>query len=99
LTAIIPPGDPEHDVHAPYPRRPPVALLLLLSAVATPAFAQTASIEDVEESVIHDPSDKVRVDAALVLGKLRQPAFGARAGGRHEGFVRAVRLSAVRSLD
>jgi len=85
-------------VHAPYPRRPPVALLLLLSAVATPAFAQTASIEDVEGSVIHDPSDKVRVDAALVLGKLRQPRSVPALVAATKDSYAPVRLSAVRSL-
>ena len=44
----------------------------MLSGAADPAFAQAPQIEDVEYSLVHDPSYKVRVDAALILGKLHQ---------------------------
>jgi hypothetical protein len=88
-------------VYAPSSRRPLVAPLLLwtlavLAVAAQPARAQT--IEDVEDSLVHDPSYKVRVDAALILGKLHQPrsvpALIVAAKDPHP----AVRASAVRSL-
>ena len=49
-----------------------LATLATLAVVPTPARAQAPQVQDVEDSLIHDPSYKVRVDAALVLGKLRQ---------------------------
>jgi hypothetical protein len=59
---------------------PAVAALLLamapVSAVVTPAAALASPdvrIEDVEDSLVRDPSFKVRVEAALILGRLRQP--------------------------
>src|ERR1700750_762838 len=72
LTAVTPPSDPEHALRAPNPRRPLVALLIMLSIAAAPARAQEPRIDDVEESLVHDASYKVRVEAALILGKLRQ---------------------------
>jgi len=91
-------------LHAPHPRRLPVAKLaaLLLGfgllAGGAPAIAQPAQIEDVEDSLLHDPSFKVRVEAALVLGKLRPqrsvPALIVAAKDPHP----AVRASAVRAL-
>ena len=91
-------------MHAPHPRRLPVAklaaLLLGFSLLSggAPVFAQTAQIEDVEDSLLHDPSFKVRVEAALVLGKLREqrsvPALIGAAKDPHP----AVRASAVRAL-
>jgi hypothetical protein len=96
LTAIIRPGDPEHALHAPYSRRPLVALLLLFAAVATPAVAQ--SIDDVEDSLVRDQSDKVRVEAALILGKLRQPRSVPALVTATKDPYPGVRVSAVRSL-
>jgi len=74
-----------------------VALLFLCSiAAASVALAQT--IEDVEESLVRDPSFKVRVEAALILGRLRQqrsvPALIVAAKDGHP----AVRASSVRAL-
>ncbi len=72
--------------------------LALLAAAAVPAFAQAPQIQDVEDSLVHDPSYKVRVDAALILGKLHQqhslPALIVAAKDPHP----AVRATAVRSL-
>src|SRR4051812_37169167 len=90
LTAIARPGDPEHALHAPSPRRPPVmsmaALLLGLALAAGPASAQPPRIEDVEDSLLHDPSYKVRVEAALILGKLReQRSVPALIAAAHDG--------------
>jgi hypothetical protein len=101
LTAIARLGDPEHDLHAPHTRRPLVALLFLFSAgVAAPALAHAHApqIDDVEESLIHDPSDKVRVDAALILGKLRQQRSVPVLVVATKDPYAAVRASAVRSL-
>jgi hypothetical protein len=77
-----------------------VAALLFgfgLTLVAAPAFAQPR-IDEVEDSLLHDPSYKVRVEAALILGKLREqhavPALMAAARDPHP----AVRTSAVRAL-
>jgi hypothetical protein len=47
-------------------------MTILLAPVVT-ARARQARIEDVEQSLIHDPSYRVRVGAALVLGRLRKP--------------------------
>jgi hypothetical protein len=100
LTAIDRPGDPEHALRAPHTRRPLVVLLhvAMLSVGAVPARAQAPRIDDVEESLVHDSSYKVRVEAALVLGKLRQtrsvPVLIAAARDPHP----AVRASAVHSL-
>jgi hypothetical protein len=75
----------------------PMAIAMLLGAAA-PALAQAPRIEDVEDSLVHDRSYKVRVDAALILGKLRQrhavPALIVASKDSHP----AVRASAVRSL-
>ena len=46
---------------------------LVVAFAAAPALAQPAArIEDVEESLAKDPSFKVRVEAALILGRLAQ---------------------------
>jgi hypothetical protein len=50
-----------------------VAVTLLALASLATARARQARIEDVEQSLIHDPSYRVRVGAALVLGRLRNP--------------------------
>jgi len=72
--------------------------MAVLSGAADPAFAQAPQIEDVEDSLVHDPSYKVRVEAALILGKLHQqhslPALIVASKDPHP----AVRASAVRSL-
>lgn len=91
-------------MYAPHPRRLPVPRLVVLLfglgllASGAPALAQAPQIEDVEDSLLHDPSYKVRVEAALILGKLREPrsvpALIAAARDQHP----AVRASAVRSL-
>jgi HEAT repeat protein len=87
-------------VYASHPRRPPCCLLFaaLLVLAAGPARAESPQIDDVEESLLRDPSYKVRVDAALILGKLHQqrsvPALTAATKDPHP----AVRASAVRSL-
>jgi len=90
-------------LYAPLTRRPLVVLLFVvelatLALAAAPARAQTAQIEDVEASLIRDPSYKVRVEAALILGKLRQqrsvPALIAAARDSNP----AVRASSVRAL-
>jgi hypothetical protein len=98
LTAVAPPSDPEHALHAPHTRRPLVVLLLLFSGAAGSARAQGPQIEDVEDSLMHDASYKVRVEAALILGKLHQersiPALIA--GARNDN--PAVRAASVRSL-
>ncbi|HEY7375897.1 MAG TPA: HEAT repeat domain-containing protein [Polyangia bacterium] len=70
---------------------------LALALAAAPASAQPR-IDDVEDSLLHDPSYKVRVDAALILGRLReQHAVPALIAAAHDGHP-AVRASAVRAL-
>ena len=60
-------------MRAPFPRLLLLALIVAgpVAASARPARA-AARIEDVEDALAHDRSYKVRVDAALVLGRLRQ---------------------------
>ena len=50
-----------------------LAVTVLLLAPAATARARQARIEDVEQSLLHDPSYRVRVGAALVLGRLGKP--------------------------
>jgi hypothetical protein len=50
-----------------------LAVTSLLFALVSEARGRPPRIEDVEQSLIHDSSYRVRVDAALVLGQLRQP--------------------------
>jgi hypothetical protein len=77
-------GDPDAALRAPFTPRPWPRLLLPALCAATAAALASAprawasdgpppSIDDVEQSLEHDPSYKVRVDAAIVLGKLGQP--------------------------
>ncbi len=83
---------------------PALALLValvddpLVQAAARGGTLGRARIEDVEQSLAHDPSYKVRVDAALVLGRLHQersvPALIAALRDAHP----AVRATAARSL-
>lgn len=98
LTANAPPSDPEHALYAPHTRRPLVVLLFLFSIAAPRARAQSPQIEDIEDSLLHDPSYKVRVEAALILGKLHQersvPALLIAAKNENP----AVRAASVRSL-
>jgi hypothetical protein len=74
---------------------------VLLVAGLVPAGARGARaprIEDVEEALAHDRSYKVRVDAALVLGRLRQTrSIPALIGALRDAHP-AVRASAARSL-
>jgi hypothetical protein len=90
-------------LYAPLTRRPLVVSLFLVvlatfALAAAPARAQAPQIDDVEESLVRHPSYKVRVEAALILGKLRQqrsvPALIAAARDSHP----AVRASSVRAL-
>jgi len=77
-----------------------VSLLLLAVVVATGARPAWASprIEDVEDALAHDRSYKVRVEAALVLGRLRQTrSIPALIGALKDGNP-AVRASAATSL-
>jgi len=70
----------------------------MLSIAAAPARAQEPRIDDVEESLVHDSSYKVRVEAALILGKLRQQrSVPALVAGLRDGHP-AVRASSARSL-
>jgi hypothetical protein len=102
LTAVTRPGDPECALHAPHPRRPLVGLLIVALAMLSPSGAaartEAPQIQDVEEALVHDPSYKVRVEAALILARLRQtrsvPALMVAARDTHP----AVRGSSVRAL-
>ena len=90
-------------LYAPLTRRPLVVLLFfveLATFALAPAHAraQAPEIDDVEEALVRHPSYKVRVEAALILGKLRQPrsvpALIVAARDSHP----AVRASSVRAL-
>ncbi len=72
-------GDAERAVRLPSPAqafRTSVALLgtalVLLALCETAVRAREVKIEDVEESLSRDSSFKVRVEAALILGRLHQ---------------------------
>ncbi len=66
--------------------------------LAARGHAPSARIEDVEQSLGRDRSYKVRVDAALVLGRLRQDrSVPALIGALRDGHP-AVRATAARSL-
>jgi len=68
-----------------------------VAAIARPALA-APRIEEVEDALAHDRSYKVRVDAALVLGRLRQTrSIPALIGALKDGNT-AVRASAAQSL-
>jgi len=86
-------------VRAPLPRLLLFALIVAgpVAAAARPARA-AARIEDVEDALAHDRSYKVRVDAALVLGRLHQSrSIPALIGGLRDPNP-AVRASAAQSL-
>ena len=87
-------------MRAPYTPRPLLGIVFAVLALASvDAGAQTdAQVQEVEESLARDPSYKVRVEAALVLGRLHQmrsvPVLIAALRDSNQ----AVRASAVRSL-
>lgn len=85
-------------MRAPLPRL--LCTLLVAGLVATSArFARGAPhIEDVEDALAHDRSYKVRVEAALVLGRLHQPRSIPALIGALRDANPAVRASAARSL-
>lgn len=85
-------------VRAPLPRLMCLVLLAgLVAAAASPAWAGPR-IEDVEEALAHDRSYKVRVDAALILGRLRQTRSIPALIGALKDPNPAVRASAAQSL-
>jgi HEAT repeat protein len=86
-------------VRAPLPRLLLFALIVAVpvAAGARPARA-AARIEDVEDALAHDRSYKVRVDAALVLGRLHQTRSVPALIGALRDPNPAVRASAAQSL-
>jgi HEAT repeats len=86
-------------VRAPLPR---LLFTLLVAGLLGTASARSvraaAHIEDVEDALAHDRSYKVRVDAALVLGRLRQTRSIPALIGALKDPNPAVRASAARSL-
>jgi HEAT repeat protein len=86
-------------VRAPLPRLLLFALIVAgpVAAAARPARA-AARIEDVEDALAHDRSYKVRVDAALVLGRLHEPRSIPALIGALRDPNPAVRASAAQSL-
>ena len=80
-------------------RRLAASLLVALAMLPVSAPARSAPrIEDVEHSLLYDPSYKVRVDAALVLGRLRQERSVSPLITALKDPQPAVRASAVRAL-
>ena len=61
----------------PLRARSPALLLAVISSLLFAPLAEarerTARIDDVEQSLLHDPSYRVRVGAALVLGRIGNP--------------------------
>jgi hypothetical protein len=86
-------------VRAPLPR---LLFALLVAGLVGTANARSvraaAHIEDVEDALAHDRSYKVRVDAALVLGRLRQTRSIPALIGALRDPNPAVRANAARSL-
>jgi hypothetical protein len=74
-----------------------VVVLGLVSALALPAIA-APHIEEVEDALSHDRSFKVRVEAALVLGRLRQTRSVPALIGALKDPNPSVRASAAQSL-
>jgi hypothetical protein len=77
LTRSAAPGDAQRAVHVPSPLRLPILLVCAELALGTlggnaARAAGEARIQDVEDSLGHDQSFKVRVEAALILGRLHQ---------------------------
>jgi hypothetical protein len=102
LTRTGPRGDPRVSVRAPLPRLPLAVIVAGLAGLVTfvrltPAQA-APRIEEVEEALAHDRSYKVRVDAALVLGRLRQTRSVPALIGALKDPNPAVRATAARSL-
>jgi len=99
-------GDAEPAVRLPFPaqaRRPSAALLgtvLALAVASGPAAraGRQVRIEDVEESVARDPSFKVRIDAALILGRLHQVRSVPALVGALRDVETGVRAAAAESL-
>jgi HEAT repeat protein len=85
------------------PNRPRLLFAVLLAELATlgawsPDARAQPRIEDVEDSLAHDRSFKVRVEAALILGRLRQPrSLPALIGALRDQYP-AVRASAAQAL-
>jgi HEAT repeats len=75
-----------------------VAALALTVPVPAKARGTAPRIEDIEESLAHDRSYKVRVDAALVLGRLRQTRSIPALIGALKDPHPAVRASAAAAL-
>jgi HEAT repeat protein len=77
-----------------------LCLLLVAGLVASSARPARAAprIEEVEDALAHDRSYKVRVDAALVLGRLRQTRSIPALIGALQDQNPAVRASAAQSL-
>jgi hypothetical protein len=75
-----------------------LAVAVLLLALVAEARGRAPRIEDVEQSLNHDPSYRIRVGAALVLGNLHQarsvPALVRALGDNHP----AVRATAAQAL-
>jgi HEAT repeats len=86
-------------VRAPLPR-PLFAVLVagLVLVVGSRPVRAAPHIEDVEDALAHDRSYKVRVEAALVLGRLRQTRSIPALIGALRDPNPAVRASAARSL-
>jgi hypothetical protein len=75
------------------------AELALVLAWPVDVCAARPRIEDVEDSVVHDRSFKVRVQAALILGQLGQPrSVPALLGALHDPYP-PVRASAAQALS
>jgi hypothetical protein len=75
-----------------------LAVTSLLLALVAEARGRAPRIDDVEQSVLHDPSYRVRVSAALVLGQLRQPRSVPVLVRALEDAHPAVRATAAQSL-
>ena len=98
LTRAYPGGDPRLSVRPPLPRLISAWLVAgCLAAIAHTAWA-APRIEEVEDALAHDRSYKVRVDAALVLGRLRQTRSIPALIGALKDPNPAVRSSAAQSL-
>lgn len=74
-----------------------IVVLGLVSALAIPAVA-APRIEEVEDALSHDRSFKVRVEAALVLGRLRQTRSVPALIGALKDANPSVRASAAQAL-
>jgi hypothetical protein len=103
LTRATPKGDPDRALRvSSSPRlthKVAASLLIALAVAPAPATARPQPrIDDVEHSLLFDPSYKVRVDAALVLGRLRQQRSVAPLITALKDPQPAVRASAVRAL-